>query len=456
MISLKPLVLLLCTLALTGCGVLDDDNDQEPENKRIAGTVAQGRPGSWSEVCLGDHCTRADRRGDFLLVAPLTQAALLRAIIPEVDGTRRTLYGLVNHDAEQTTYLANINPTTHALIDAWSRFQRGLALEECLANRQCESSLAEDFDDLSRQAAADFLRAWLRPAWLTERDPFHAPYRADPTQDWLDRFHDHFRFSNDATSLSLLNNNNATLSMVSHQDLFDAEAEPEAISRTLADAALAIEPVNPTPASTITIRWQADPGTMLDAPDRFTLDASTSTSLEPGDLTIQLDWVTPQGETSRFNQARASVDIEQGGDHIWVINVTDSAGNQLSQGLTLESRRADTLTDPQYGADGSCQTTAMTANSANICEETVDGGLLGACEPTISGQTLTQKTPAPCSPIAQNGGAFLGICTSVFNELRIFHYDNPLRNSGETLEEQRVREADRCEAILGSSWSTEP
>lgn len=452
----KPLALLLCTLFLAGCSALDDDGDSEPENKRIAGTVAQGRPGSWSEVCLGDHCTRANRQGDFLLLAPLTEATLLHAVIPEVDGTERTLYSLVDHDDEQTTYLANVNPTTQALIDAWSRFQQGLTLEECLADNGCASSLAGELDETVRQNAADFLRAWLRPVWLTERDPFHAPYRADPTQDWLDLFHDHFRFANDATSLSLLNNNNATLSIVSHQDLFDAEADPEPITQATADAALAIEPVNPTAASPITIRWQADPGLTLDAPERFTLNASASSSLEPGDLFIRLDWVSPQGELTRFNQPQASVDIEQGGNHLWVISVTDSADNQLSQGLTLEARRADTITDPQYGADGSCQTTAMTSNSANICEETVDGGLLGACEPTISGQTLTQKTPAPCSPIAQNGGAFLGICTSVFNELRIFHYDNPLRDTGETLDEQRVREAERCAAILGSSWSTEP
>lgn len=452
----KFLALLLLLATLTGCDALHDGGDSEPENHRIAGTVAQGRPGSWSEVCLGDHCSRANRQGDYLLLAPFTEPGLLRALIPEVDGTERILYGLVDHDEEQTTYLANINPTTHALLDAWSRFAEGLSLEECLTDNRCESRIADDLDQEVRQSTAAFLRAWLNPVWLTERDPFHAPYRADPTLDWLDRFHDHFHFANDATSLALLDNNSASLAIVSHEDLFDSDVAPDAISQALADAALAIAPMNPTAASPITIRWQADPGLSLDAPGPFTLNASGSSSIEPGELFIQLEWVTPQGEMRRFNQAQASVDIEQGGNHLWVITVTDSADNRLSQGLTLESRRADTLTDPQYGADGSCQTTAMTSNSANICEETVDGGLLGACEPTTSGQTLTQKTPAPCSPIAQNGGVFLGICTSVFNELRVFHYDNPLRSTGESLDEQRAREAERCAALLGSSWSTDP
>ena len=164
----------------------------------------------------------------------------------------------------------------------------------------------------------------------------------------------------------------------------------------------------------------------------------------------------PTGRITTGSGALFAASLTDPGPYTWVVVATDSEGNQATDGLALQASANDVISQPSFGAEGSCSTSPLTANASNICIGTVDGGSLGACEASDSGSTQTQFSPAPCSPASQQGGVFLGSCTSVLNQVRVYHYDNPQRNTGETLTEQRARLRNQCVNDLGRDWSAEP
>jgi len=452
----------LSTLLLAGCSQDSGDSTSTDEDGsaaasasvRLAGTVATGRPGEWAEVCLGDPCSRADAEGEYRLSGDFETSALVSARIPNPDGSETELTSLHRYDSGQTTYLVNINPLTEAVLDAFSHFERGEPLADCRADARCVQALVDAFTESAQASVITQLADWAGDAWETPREPFSDPYRADPSLDWLDNLFDHLHFDVDETGLGILDNDDFELGRLPLDTLFDETVEVLPLDEDQVAQALIIEPAVPT-ANGIEIRYQVTPGTNVTVPEEVTVDASSSFS-PGGELTIHHEWVAPDGTVTRFDSASATASIDVAGGHHWVIAATDAQGYQRTTGLDIDALADDVIEDPEFGSEGSCQTTNMTANSANICEETLDGGALGACEPTVSGSTQTVKSPAPCSPIEQHGGRFLGVCTVVLNEIRVFHYENPLRNTGLTMTELRALKAEHCVDVFGGSWSTEP
>ncbi|WP_189610641.1 hypothetical protein [Saccharospirillum salsuginis] len=452
----------LSMLALAGCS--QDTGDSDPTEDqgsaetspsvRLAGTVATGRPGEWAEVCIGETCSRADAEGEYRLSGEFETSALVSARIPNPDGSETELTSLHRYDSGQTTYLVNINPLTDAVLDAFSHFNRGESLADCRAASGCEQALVDTFTGEVQATVITQLADWAGDAWETPREPFSDPYRADPSLDWLDNLFDHLRFDVDETGLGILDNDGFELGRLPLDTLFDDTVEVLPLDEEQLARALTIEPAVQN-TNAIEIRYEVTPGTNVTVPQDVTIDASASFS-PGGELTIQHEWVAPDGTVTRYDSASATAPIDVAGGHHWVILATDAQGNRLTTGLDIDALANDVIEDPEFGSEGSCQTTNMTANSMNICEETLDGGALGVCEPTVSGSTQTLKSPAPCSPIEQHGGRFLGVCTVVLNEIRVFHYENPLRNTGLTMAELRALKAEHCVDVFGGSWSTEP
>lgn len=456
----RPALLACLAAALIGCSQDDDGGSgaDDPQIYRLAGTVAVGRPGEWAEVCIASDCTRANDEGSYRLSLPLQDSALLQAAIPEANGSTTRLTGFYRHDADVTTALANINPTTSALLDAWSRYRFDQPLNSCLATPGCEDSLVDSFSASVQATASDRLGTWLDDAWPYTRDPFSDVYIADPEADWLDNLHDHLRFSATATGLDIADYQGNALGSLLYANLFSAGRSAPLPLNSIDWSGLLDDTVpSPSQANDVRIALKVSPGSEFIAPETVTLDASNSESDGSSQLSYQHYLVAPDGSMRTYSEARLGTLISTPGPHNWVVTVTDGNGSSATEGIVLRAGSANPLANPQFGADGSCLTdpTELTPNSANICEQTLDGGELGQCTAIDSGSTITLRSPGLCSPVAQHGGELLGVCTDLINEIRIFHYNNPLRDTGETLATQRERLAQRC-AELGLSWSDQP
>lgn len=332
----------------------------------------------------------------------------------------------------------------------------GQPLTDCVLSATCSNELISSFTPDRQQAARQQLQAWLAPAWETARDPFTDPYIADPTADWLDELHDYLRLEATDTGLNAVNNEADILATLDYETLFDGNASLISIGDNALAAAYSLPPVLPEETTPIDIDYMASPSSPFIAPVDWQVDVRGSTSGFPGDLSFEHTLVGPNGHVTTGSGGVFSATLSDPGPYTWVVVVTDSEGNQATDGLVLQASASDVIDNPSFGAEGSCSTAPLTANANNVCISTVDGGSLGACEADTSGSTQTQYSPAPCSPVSQLGGVFLGTCTSVLNQVRVYHYDNPLRNTGETLTEQRTRLQNQCINDLGRDWSTEP
>ncbi len=457
-------VFLALSTVLSGCSGQDseettfgtEDGTETATQYRIAGTVALGRPGQWAEVCLDTDCTRANGEGDYRLTGEFEQTALLTASVPNPNGSETELTSLYRFQEGQTASLVNLNPLTNAILDAWSRYDRSQPLADCMTTPSCETALTAGFTPTIQARVLERLQQWVGDEWHTERQPFTDPYLADPELDWLDNLFDHLHLDVDDTSIGLTDNDGFELGRLSHASLFEPNITVLPLDAGQLEAALMLEPATLDTANPVEISYRLSPGSEVVVPEDIQVDASASYSLVPGALTYLHELTDPNGTVQTVTSAVGNATLTLAGPHHWVITVTDADGNQATTGLVVEAQANNVIADPTFGADGSCQTTQMTANSQNICEETLDGGALGQCEATVSGSTQTIRSPAPCSPIQQHGGRFLGVCTVVLNEIRVFHYENPLRNTGQTLDEQRALKAGHCEDVFGGTWSIEP
>ena len=452
-------VALLC-LALSACSQSGDDGQGHSESTtqlyRLTGTVAIGRPGAWAEVCIETDCSRANQEGVYRLLSERQRSALIQATIENADQSVTELTSLYRHEPEQTVALVNINPTTDALLDSWSRYQLGQTLDVCTTNPGCRNDLISRFTPDRQQAAQQQLQTWLAPEWQTARDPFSDPYIADPGLDWLDDLHDHVQLEATPTGLNALDNEGDILDTLDYATLFDENTALIAIGGDALTAAFEIPPPVPASNNPIAIDYQAIPSSPFTVPLDWQVDVSGTRSDFQGALSFQHTLVGPTGRITTGSGALFAASLTDPGPYTWVVVATDSEGNQATDGLALQASANDVISQPSFGAEGSCSTSPLTANASNICISTVDGGSLGACEASDSGSTQTQFSPAPCSPASQQGGVFLGSCTSVLNQVRVYHYDNPQRNTGETLTEQRARLRNQCVNDLGRDWSAEP
>lgn len=454
-----PITALLC-LILAGCSQSGDDSagggsGDDPQLYRLAGTVAIGRPGAWAEVCIDTECSRANDEGVYRLLGERRGSALISATIANADQSEIELTSLYRHKSAQTVALVNINPTTDALLDSWSRYQLGQSLTDCKLSTSCSNDLITSFTADRQLAAQQQLQDWLAPRWQTARNPFTDPYIADPSADWLDDLHDHLRLEATETGLNAVDNEADILATLDYDTLFDSNASLLAVGDDALTAAYSLPPASPANNNPISIDYLASPSSPFTVPVDWRVDVRGSTSMFQGGLAFEHTLVGPDGRVTTGTGGQFFATLSDPGPYTWTVVVTDSEGNQATDGLALQANASDVVENPSFGAEGSCSTAPLTANASNVCISTVDGGSLGACEATSSGSTQTQYSPAPCSPVSQQSGVFLGTCTSVLHQVRVYHYDNPLRNTGETLSEQRTRLRIKC-VNEGRAWSSEP
>lgn len=453
------LTILVClVVALSGC-TQDMDGSGAGGNTQyydLAGTVALGRPGQWAQVCINTDCTRANNAGNYRLSLPLSQSQLVRAAVPEANGSLTWLTSLYRHTPGTTSVMLNINPTTTALLDAWSQFSRAQTLDNCLLTTSCQQALVQSFSASIQNETNERLGHWLGNAWAGPRDPFNDLYLADPDLDWLDDLHDHLHFNALPASLEVSDNQGNVIGSVSYIDLFSNGYPTPLLSADITDAfALPVPP--PGGSNLITVVLKVSPGATFDAPRIIRLDASDSYTSPFGPLTFVQELVAPDGSVQRFTEGNVTTSVIRPGPYSWVVTVSDSAGNRNILGLILQVGSQDPLANPTFGASGSCPTdpNKIDANSINLCEEPLDGGDYGSCVPVLTGGTKTTYSPARCATNSQNGGALLGVCTDLDIELRVFYYLNPLRNTGESVSAQRSRLAQECN-LHGSRWSNQP
>lgn len=427
-----------------------------PQLYRLTGTVAIGRPGAWAGVCIDTECSRANDEGVYRLLGERRRSALISATIANADQSEVELTSLYRHESAQTVALVNINPTTDALLDSWSRYHLGQPLTDCKQSTSCSNNLITSFTADRQLAAQQQLQDWLAPRWQTARNPFTDPYIADPSTDWLDELHDHLHLEATETGLNAVDNDADIIATFGYDTLFDSNASLLEVGEDILTAAYSLPPVLPVDNHPISIDYLASPSSPFTVPVDWRVDVRGSTSMFQGDLAFEHTLVGPNGQVTTGTGGQFFATLSDPGPYTWTVVVTDSEGNQATGGLALQANASDVIDNPSFGAEGSCSTTPLTANANNICISTVDGGSLGACVADSSGSTQTLYSPAPCSPVSQQGGVFLGACTSVLHQVRVYHYNNPLRNTGETLTEQRTRLHNQCVNDLGREWSAEP
>lgn len=454
---LRSAILVALAAALSACS--EDGNGSggsDAQQYHLAGTVALGRPGQWANVCINSDCTRANNAGNYRLTLPLTQSQLVRAAVPEKDGKLTWLTSLYRHTSGTTDAMVNLNPTTTALLDAWSRFNLGQTLDNCLLSTTCTPALISSFSAGVQANASERLGHFLANAWKADRDPFNDLYLADPTFDWLDDLHDHFHYEPNAATLDVLDVQDNPVGSVSYVDLF-GNGYPTPLAKAVTDSALALNVPSPSGTNLIVMHLDVSPGASFTAPRSIRLDASDTYSTAGNSLTFVQELVAPNGSVQRFSESNLLAPVSRAGPHSWVVTVTDDVGNRNTLGLILQASSLDPLADPTFGAAGTCPTDPgkIDQNSINLCEEPLDGGIYGSCVPVLTGATKTIASPARCSSVEQNGGALLGVCTELDIELRVFYYVNPLKNSGESFTAQRNRLANDCSSA-GKRWTNQP
>ena len=424
--------------------------------RTIAGTSAIGRAGRWSNNCLNDACVRADSQGNFLLATPVSNSALMYSDIPEADGTNIRLYSRYRLDDGITTSLVNINPSTQAIMDIWSRSSQGLSIDLCAADATCTEALLSSFSESIEQTIIDQLDAFVGEAWPAGRNPFDDVYIANTT-DALDDMHDHLQFVVTDADFIIFDNEGIELARTTINNLTrNVNLAASALSLSQYNDARTIEPTIPS-QNTITLSATIDPNQPTLAPTEVTVDASRSSSLT-GDLTFSHDLTLASGSTIEYEGANVTTTINESGDQIWVITATDPSGHTRTQGYVIQLLSGDN-TEPVFGGEGSCITplTALNANTQNICEEAQNGTQLGECDVLNSSSITLVESPAPCAHEQQNGGDLLGVCTILSNEIRLFQYINTERpNNTETFSEQQTRFNEQCVTILGGTWSATP
>ncbi|MFG1497153.1 hypothetical protein ABMA57_11015 [Saccharospirillum sp. HFRX-1] len=464
---LRPAALACLTAALCACSQDDTGSGSGKEQLyRLAGLVELGRPGQWAEVCINNDCTRANNTGNYRFDLPLNASQLVRAAVPESNGDLVWLTSFYRHAPNLTDRTVNLNPTTTALIEAWSKFHRNRSLDACLVTAGCEEILIDSFTPVIQGRASGYLNHYLANAWTAPTDPFGDIYLADPDpeQEWLedlhnlDDLHDHFNFEATNSYLAVTDNNGGSVGNLSYYNLFLGNAPPTPLSSTVIQGALDLAPNHDKGDSAIKVIMKVTPGSSFNAPRTIGLSAYDSYSSQGSTLTFDQELVAPDGSVTRSSAANFSPAVTQPGPHSWVVSVSDELNNRSTLGMILQVGSDNPLANPTFGASGSCLSNPINidANTLNICEESLDGSLeYGQCIPVSSGSTTTIPSPGRCSPTSQNGGALLGVCTELDIELRVFFYENVYRDTGESLSAQRNRRAEKCRSS-GYQWSNQP
>lgn len=468
LLTAMSLVLAACSNN-DGSGSGDDDSGSAEDNVRqIAGNSAVGAPGSWSDNCLNDGCSRADADGNYRLQVTATSSDLMHSDIPLNDGTELRLYSFYRHNDDLTSALVNMNPTTHALLDARSVYTQGQSISLCALSTSCRSAIVNDFSETVQQTMVSQLDGFLGNAYPAGRDPFTDIYVAD-SSDALDVMHDYLNFvigedidnpDDNAPYFFVYDNDEDSepLLQIPLGELmtYAVIEETDTLTDDQFDAAREIDPPG-VAESQINLVITYSPNTGVETPPT-TANVSLAGSYTPEPpLTYVHDVTLANGTSLQFTGETVETVIEDSGTHIWVVTATDTAGNVEIDGVEIRLLADDQDPDPQFGGDGSCYTPSpLNANLMNICEETQDGSIYGVCDEVISQSVTVVFAAAPCAREEQNGGALIGVCTLIDVQRRIFQYVNPERPSNESFSEEQARVADQCINSLLGDWSETP
>jgi len=458
---LTPHLFILALIAILAACTSDengtnDEEDADPIYRNIAGTSAIGRPGAWSNNCLGESCARAGAMGNYLIAAETAESALMWSDIPEGDGTTRRLYSRYRYDESLTSALVNINPSTHAILDIWSNYNQNTSINLCADNPICATALIASFSESIEDTITSQIDALLGDAWPAGRNPFEDIYIAEES-DALDLMHDYLSFVVSSEDLTIFDNTGTELTSAPINQLVNSVSLSNiAVTNPQYVEAQQHEPEIPN-ENIIYLSFSINPSRPTTAPFNVTVNTSRSSSVNSGEITFEHNLTLASGFSYDFEGDIVSTVIEEGGNHIWVATATDSTGFTKSMGYVIQALSAEDDT-PQFGGEGSCVTPApLTPNVQNLCEEVQNGSSLGDCD-TISSPSITLvESPAPCASEVQNDGDLLGVCTIETSEVRIFHYENPVRlNLIETFEEKQARIGNQCSVNFLGEWSTTP
>jgi len=461
--AVLPILLGCAPPAGSGTNSTTDGATEVTVYRQIAGTSALGRAGSWSSNCLGSDveaaCARADLAGNYLLATPAEQSQLIWSDIPEPDGGARRLYSRYRHQDGLTSALVNINPSTHVVLEIWSSSQQGQSLELCAAEAACVDKLLGDFDETVEQTIVAQLDDLLGDAWPDGRDPFGDVYLADPNIDGLDLMHDTLAFVVSSSDLSLIDNAGEIVTQVELGRLLHAvDLTDVALTTKQVEDSAKLDMVSPSTPVVITLQLSVGPPVATEVPFDVSVNDLGSVSVAGGELTFSHDLTLASGTSLNFSGPDVETTITTGGNHNWVVTATDVNGFSLTQGYVISAFN-DSDGVATYGGDGSCLTssTGLTSNALNQCHELQNGTLMGSCDQHNSGSVNLEASPAPCAREVQNAGALFGVCTRVDTELRIFHYENPLRlNLVELFSERQSRVATECISEASNLWSVTP
>ncbi|MEJ2043859.1 MAG: hypothetical protein P8X74_09855 [Reinekea sp.] len=462
---MTPITVLCAVLLVFACtnnegdGSTNDGADASGNSniRIIAGNSALGRPGSWSFNCIDTACARANNEGNYRLRTELTANQLISSTIPEPDGVI-TLYSRYRYDEDVASTLININPSTDAILNAWSWINQGQSIDSCASSSVCMTSLMNRFTPSVENTMVSRLEALMGSAWPAGRNPFSDVYIADATEDTLDLLHDTFQFVVTDTQFQVFDNLGALVTQINVANLISNTSLTDvAVTDDQYEAALAVDPTTSTNENPITISSSISPQQPGVTPVEITVDSSSSRTSSGGILTFEHDLTLANGSTYEFSGETVSTVIDSAGTHVWVVTVNDSNGYSRSQGYAIGVLAAET-TVATYGSNGSCVTpeNKLTKNTLNICEESRDGSAL-ACDILNTSSVVLIQSPAPCSGNTQNDGQLIGVCTVAEVEMRIFYYENLQRqNNVETIDEKRDRLSAVCDLQFEGDWSESP
>ncbi|TGG93881.1 hypothetical protein E4656_06735 [Natronospirillum operosum] len=484
------LAILLLAAMLVGCS--DDDSSRDDDgdllgdgvvvngrlmgDRTLVGTVADDHALTWTRLCAQDIvegelfplCSSTDDDGGYRMLGLFHRRGLLETSFTDRFGEDHTWYSLYDLGAFNTAVRSNLNATTDLLTRAYIPATLGLGATpaQCFDDPDCAATLnSSGLNEELLNLLKDNLGELLGPFWPQGARPFTGPYTLSMFMgDDLPSMHRRLRYYYTAIDgepgvrvefwPTCNGQDPLTEFTLAELALWDLPEEDDLRLRRLTDADLADS-----------VGCQS-PGTP--PPQPFTLNVDT-TPTAGGDAPLDLDvrltapgsqdavyegyLINPRGQTRNiWSGADFSTTLTNPGQYR-VVGRAFANGEEVWAGTIITvSGGFEDLSATTWGQTGSCR---PNINSyPNVCLERLDGTVE---QPPLTSNHCTVLTERPdwqysvgiCSTSEQYGGALIGVCLQLEQEVRILHYDN--NNLAETTTQQHNRERSRCD-LNGGFW----